>query len=244
MVATGDEMIDLRLGDCLVEMATLPDASVDAVICDPPYPNLKGGLTHMIGGVSAFTRPSVTVGTPWGSDLSALAECRRVARYGAIVFCSFHSVGLVRQMLGGEAVGLVTWYQRNAQPSFRNRPHYMCEYIWLIEYAPGMNWKPLKTMYDIPRLPAGCFATERIVEPGTKKAAHPAQKPVQLMKALVQAAPESVLDPYMGTATTGVACIETGRSFIGIENDPEYFRIGSERCEKAAAALQQLEIAV
>lgn len=226
-------MVTLHHGDCLEFMRTLPAGSVDAVITDPPYPNLKGGLKHMVGGVHPRTQPTVTVGTPWGNELEALRECQRVARYGAIVFCSWHSVGEIRELLGGEAVGLLTWYKRNSQPSFRNRPHYQCEYAWLIEYASGMNWKPIKTFYDIPGLPAGCFATERILEEGTKKAAHPTQKPLSLMRALVEAAPASVLDPYMGTGTTGEACLKTGRNFIGIEIDAGYFDIARKRIESA-----------
>jgi len=232
-------MPDFRLihGDCLEILPTLDADSVDAVITDPPYPGLKGGLTHAEGGVALRTRPTTTIGTPWGNELEALKEVRRVAKYGAIVFCSWHSLGYIRDLLGGEPIGLVTWYKRNAQPSFRNRPHYQCEYAWLIEYQPGMNWKPIKTHYDIPYLVAGCFASERILEEGTKKAAHPAQKPISLMRALIESSPGSVLDPFMGLGTTGVACHQTGRNFIGIEIDENYYNIA---CERIAKAQQQM----
>ena len=240
----GDPMIDWQVitGDCLEVMRGMDAGSVDAVVTDPPYPNMKGGLKHMVGGVHPRTQPTITVGTPWGSELDALSEIPRVARYGAIVFCSYHSIGQVRDLLGGEAIGLVTWYKRNTQPSFRNRPHYSCEYAWLIEYAPGMNWKPLKTIYDIPNLPAGCMATERVLKPDSKMAAHPSQKPVSLMTALVEAAPESVLDPFAGTGSTGVAAIMSGRRFIGIEIDEGYADIARERISKAAEQARQLEL--
>lgn len=234
--------VTLHLGDCLEYMRGMADKSVDAVVTDPPYPGLKGGLSYATSGVSASTLPTLTVGTPWGNELEALRECRRVARYGAIVFCSWHSIGMVRDLLGGEAVGLVTWYKRNSQQSFRNRPHYMCEYAWLIEYAPGMNWKPIKTFYDIAGLPAGCFSSERILTEGTQQAAHPAQKPVQLMKMLLQAAPQSVLDPYLGTGTTGVACCEIGKDFIGCEISEEYFKIAQKRIAEAQMQLPLLEV--
>jgi site-specific DNA-methyltransferase (adenine-specific) len=231
-------MVQLFCGDCLEIMPMLASKSVDAIITDPPYPNLKGGLSHMIGGVAPRIQPSVTVGTPWGNELEALREFRRVARFGAIVFCSWHAIGQVRDMLGGEAVGLVTWYKRNSQPSLRNRPHYTCEYAWLIEYSPGMNWHALQTMYDIPGLPAGCFASERILQNGSKKAMHPTQKPVSLMMKLIEATVESVLDPFMGTGTTGVACVKTGCDFIGIEIDKEYFAIAEKRITEAQAQVR------
>lgn len=234
--------VTLHLGDCLEYMRTMADKSVDAVITDPPYPGLKGGLKYKTtSGVSLNSEETITVGTPWGEELDALLEVRRVAKYGAIVFCSWHSVGQVRDLLGGEAVGLVTWYKRNSQQSFRNRPHYMCEYAWLIEYAPGMNWKPIKTFYDIAGLPAGCFSTERVLTKGTQQAAHPSQKPVQLMRMLVQAVPQSVLDPYCGTGTTGVACLDLGKDFVGVEIDPAYFAIAEKRIAEAQMQLPLLE---
>ena len=66
----------------------------------------------------------------------------------------------------------------------------------------------------------------------TDKKVHPTQKPVALMEYLIRTYTdegETVLDNCMGSGTTGVACKNTGRNFIGIERDPEYFRIASER---------------
>ena len=225
--------VQLYLGDCLEFMRTLPTGSVDAVVTDPPYPGLKGGLKHSVGGVSERVSPTVTVGTPWGEELDALREVSRVARHGAIVFCSWHSIAHVRDLLGGEAVGLITWYKRNSQMSFRNRPHYTCEYAWMVEYSRGMNWKPIETMYDIPGLPAGCFSSERILMPDSKMAAHPTQKPLKLMLKLVQSTGATVLDPFMGSGTTGVACVQTGRNFIGCEIDAGYFKIAEKRIKDA-----------
>ena len=227
--------MQLYLGDCLEILPTLEAGSVDAVVTDPPYPGLKGGLKHKAGGVCKRTNETVTVGTPWGEEQHILAEFERIARCGAIAFSSWHSIGETKKELGGEAVGLVTWHKRNAQTSFRNRPHYSCEYIWLIEYEPGMHWKKLKTMYDIPNLVAGCFATERILQRDSKRAAHPTQKPLELMLMLINACPidATILDPFMGSGTTGVACVKTGRNFIGIEIDEGYFKIAEKRIAEA-----------
>lgn len=73
------------------------------------------------------------------------------------------------------------------------------------------------------------------------RAVHPTQKPVELVELLVNySCPKSgnVLDPFMGSGTTGVACANTGREFIGIERDPEYFRIASERIDAAVTSVQ------
>ncbi len=199
---------ELFEGDCLEYMNGLKSKSIDAVVTDPPYPGLAGGVIHSYGGVHSVVHATKSVGTPWGNDLSALEEIERIARLGAIVFCSWQSIGKVRDALGGNAVGLVTWYKRNSQPSLRNRPWYQTEHIWLIEYTSGMNWKPIKTFYDIPGLPAGCFASERVLGQDGETA-HPTQKPVRLMNHLVDAIPSNsiILDPFMGLGTTGVSCM-------------------------------------
>lgn len=69
------------------------------------------------------------------------------------------------------------------------------------------------------------------------RAVHPTQKPVALMEYLIRTYTnegETVLDNTMGSGTTGVACINTGRKFIGIERDPEYFKIAQARCDPLA----------
>jgi site-specific DNA-methyltransferase (adenine-specific) len=73
---------------------------------------------------------------------------------------------------------------------------------------------------------------------------HPTEKPVTLMeRATVLVVPEGgvVLDPFMGSGTTGVACINTGRRFIGIERDEHYYGVAWERIEAAQSAARQLE---
>jgi site-specific DNA-methyltransferase (adenine-specific) len=68
---------------------------------------------------------------------------------------------------------------------------------------------------------------------------HPTQKPLALMRDLVRDFTQPgdvVLDPFMGSATTGVACLEEGRRFLGIEHDPRTFQIA---CDRMATAAQQ-----
>lgn len=219
--------ITIYHADCREILPLLP--KVDLVLTDPPYPKLKGGLKHMVGGVCPRTQPTVTVGTPWGDELSAIEEFRNIAN-GAVVFCSWHSIGEVKLLCGGEAVGLVSWYKRNSQMSFRNRPHYTCEYAWMIEYKSGLNWQNIETFYDIPGLPAGCMATERVLD-GTGKAAHPTQKPIELIQELTVICPEGglIVDPYMGSGTTLRAAKDLGRKAIGIEIELKYCEIAVQR---------------
>jgi DNA modification methylase len=72
---------------------------------------------------------------------------------------------------------------------------------------------------------------------------HPSMKPVELMAWLLDVARigigKTVLDPYMGIGSTGVACLQTGRKFIGIEVDEEYYEIAKERLTKEVKRLQE-----
>jgi len=70
-----------------------------------------------------------------------------------------------------------------------------------------------------------------------ERVAHPTQKPLALMKWCIQQAgnPETILDPFMGSGTTGVAAIQLGRKFIGIEREPKYFDIACQRIKQAYA---------
>lgn len=80
----------------------------------------------------------------------------------------------------------------------------------------------------------------RAIRVAADKLVHPNEKPVSLMRQLVMAVTTTgatVLDPFMGSGTTGVACMQTGRNFIGIEIDPGYFAIAKRRIEAAQAQM-------
>lgn len=224
--------ITLYLGDNRVILPRLESASVCAFVTDPPYVGLKGGVKHSLGGVAKRNQATETVAEPWGNDLTALAECKRIATAGAIVFCSWQRIGDIPPIVGGESVGLLTWYKRNSPLPVRNRPHYQTEHAWLISFGgDGINWKRIRTCYDIPGLVAGCMATERFVD-ATGAAVHKTQKPVALMTPIVSACTGAICDPYAGTGTTLLAAKQSGLRAIGIEQNERY-------CEMAANRLKQ-----
>jgi site-specific DNA-methyltransferase (adenine-specific) len=223
----------LYRGRCEDVLPTLPAGSVDVVITDPPYEGMKGGTVIDHPGVAPRVKVSTTVGRELG-DAGGLVHCRHVAAKGAIAFCSYHWIDRCVELLGGKRRCLVSWYKRNSPYSVNNSPWYMTEYAWAVQYAPGVDWRNLRTHIDIPMLAAGCFPTERIKVKGV--VAHPTQKPVALMKAMLLPGMGSVCDPYMGTGSTGVACVRMGVRFVGVEVNPEYFRLAVKRVELAVAS--------
>jgi DNA modification methylase len=82
-------------------------------------------------------------------------------------------------------------------------------------------------------LATGCCANKERVVNDDGQADHPTQKPLVVMRWILDSTdPQSVCDPFMGSGTTGVACVRTGRKFIGIELERRYFNIAVDRIEK------------
>jgi len=224
-----------------IHLATKHDVGplVDLCITDPPYPGLKGGTRIDFDSGVAGRAESVTVGTPWGEDITPLADAYRACRFGMFVFCSYHFAASVPGILGAQPISLITWYKRNSMPSANNVPQYETEFIWAFKKCPGLEWRKLRGFYDIPALQAGCMAQERFVDNG--RATHPAQKPKELIACLLKIGGESVLDPYMGTGTTLTAAKEIGISAIGIEIEEKYCEISAKRLSQEVFQFETAE---
>lgn len=217
--------ITIYHGDCRDILPLLP--KVDLVLTDPPYPGLKGGTKITFDSGVAGRSDSLTVGTPWGNDISALKKASDLCELGMFVFCSFHFLEAVPSLIGFNKVALISWYKRNSMPSACNAPHFLTEYIWAFKKKAGLVWRNIKTHYDIPLLQAGCMASERICEGG--KPIHPTQKPITLILELLKVGGETILDPFMGSGTTLVAAKQLNRRAIGIELEEKYCEIAAKR---------------
>ena len=203
--------VKLILGDCLEVMKEIPDKSVDAVITDPPYGmNLDTDYSGIDNG--SGKKYSRVIGDETRFDPSLLLGIgKRHIFWGAQYFC--HSLPEV----GG----------------------------WLVFNKRG-NGKPSKICFGDCEL-AWCDAMQSVRMYSeqwhgysrTKKAGgglHPTQKPVGLMKWCVEkftSECDTILDPFMGSGTTGVACVQTGRNYIGVEIDEGYFAIAEKRIKDA-----------
>jgi site-specific DNA-methyltransferase (adenine-specific) len=226
----------LYLGDCMEILPTL--GKVDAVITDPPYVGLVGGMDRSVfGGVGQRAAgDSVSVGDEWDADFGWCRLAWDCCRYGVVVFCPHKSTVEARAAFPeGKVVALLTWFKRNSPPTGKNLPRWTSEFAWALSKAPGIHWDRLGgTVFDIPGLAAGCMATERLMDAGGASV-HPTQKPVALMREIVRLVDGPILDPFAGTGTTGVAATELGLPFVGIERDPKYFDIAVRRIEQAYA---------
>jgi len=206
----GDDVkTDLRLGDCLEVMKTLPDGCVDAVVTDPPY-----GVD--LGRYAAFLDTPeewMTLVPPvvrWTDEREKLCIVFAAAPTQARDLAAFHRPP-DRTLIWSPSFSLSK--SRANGIFFRWHP----VYCWNL---PKRHGGP---SLDILRHPCDghCWWY------------HPGTKPLGLMIQLVEIAGGTVLDPFMGSGTTGVACVQTGRNFIGIEIDRGYFDIAKQRIEEA-----------
>jgi DNA modification methylase len=236
----------LILGDCLEVLPTL--TGVDAVVTDPPYKMRGGGGTVPIRGhgVTEAKSESFSVGEPWGYSLDWVEAVLRLEPKHFVVFCNSYMLGgLSHELERTMQMGAVfVWKKPNAPPNCRNTPKWDCEFVVWMKHPKATNGRAKEFRSQVLEVPfpvAGCFASERVLKPGTVQAAHPTQKPVAVTHPFVERftdAGQTVLDPFMGSGTTGVACVQTGRKFVGVEIDPNYFDIACRRIEAAYAQMR------
>ena len=233
--------VDIRCGDALAILRELPDASVDALVTDPPYSS--GGFTRGDRTVQPGTKYLETTSanqnlTTFAGDNRDqrgygywmalwLGECLRVLRQGAVValFTDWRQLPTTTdQLQAGGMVwrGVVPW----VKPSFRpqaGRFGAQCEYV--VWGSAG----PMAPDYELPSLP-GWFEAN-----SPRDRIHMTQKPLSVLRGLVQIAPEggTVLDPFMGSGTTGVAAVIENRSFVGIELVRDICDVAEERIQEA-----------
>lgn len=235
------ENIKLYNDNCLNVLKTLPEKSVDLIFADPPY-NLSGEgyLTTQNGKVAKLHKGDWDViddihkfNEDW------IRECVRVLSDNGTVWISgtLHnhpSVGVILKKLGLWVINDIIWFKPNATPLLaNNRCAPSTELIWVAsrtkkyffnyELAKQMNGgKQMKNLWTI--------NAER------HKTKHPTEKPETLLNRIILLGSKEndvVLDPFLGSGTTGVVAIKNNRKFIGIEISKEYFDIAKGRIEQS-----------
>ena len=257
--------VSLHKGDCLEALKTLPDNSVDLVVTDCPYKIVAGGVTieEREDECSGVLRKRVkSDGTKCSNkwikkdidsvpsavksgkmfshnDISFedwLPDVYRVLKEGCHCYIMINGRNLKDLQVAAENisskktdcfkfVNLLAWRKNNMTPN----KYYMqqLEFVLLLRKGSARNINNMGT--------SNCLDIPNIIG----KKTHPTEKPVELMRIFIENssnAGDVVLDPFMGSGSTGVACVNTGRNFIGIELDEQYFNIAQDRINKAKSA--------
>lgn len=222
--------MDLYNGDCLDIMKTLPDNSVDLVVTDPPYviATTGGGLATN-GKVKQWAEHHLDSMRDGFSTLVLDELCRVMKKINCYFFCSQKQIlPLLKYFVDGKKCNwnILSWHKSNPVPACGNK------YLTDTEFILFFREKGVRIM--------GEFATKRTYyvtlsnKRDKKLYGHPTVKPIEIVKNLVINSSkdgDTILDPFMGSGTTGVAVKEVGgkRNFIGIELDKKYYEIAKKR---------------
>lgn len=211
--------VTLLLGDCLELMKSIPDRSVNLILCDLPY----GEVSQKSSGLRKLDRGNAD---RCEMDLFEVAShFNRICTGSIYAFCGTEQISTL--VFHFRSFGLTTrvgvWEKTNPSPMNGTR-------LWLsgLEFCVFAR-KPKATFNE------HCKKALWKAPSGRSKV-HPTEKPVSLMERLILASTNEwdvVLDNCMGSGTTGVASINTNRRFIGIEKDEKYFEIASNRINEA-----------
>ena len=224
----------LYQGDCLEVMDKLIEegVKVDAIITDPPYMIARKNNFHTMG------RKGIDFGE-WDKDVDLFSWLDRIPKLlskngSVVIFNDWKNLGDIArycESLGLEIKDLLRWEKTNPIPRNRDR-RYITDYecaIWLVNKKSKWVFNRLDGKYQRPKF-------EYPVVSGNEKTIHTTQKPVKLMEEIIRVHTKkdnTILDCFMGSGSTGVACMNTNRKFIGIELDENYFNIAKQRIEEA-----------
>lgn len=221
----------LYLGDCLDILPTLD--RVDQIISDPPFE--KEAHTAM-----RLTQASIKSGEKDALDFDAIDEGTRlfVARWAAnncngwsLWFCQIEAVSTWRdatEAAGAKYKRACIWVKPDSSPQFNGQ-------------GPAQGYESIVASWNGQGHSVWNAGGKRgvythLVNNPERHGAHKTEKPRRLMSELVADFSKSgdlILDPFMGSGTTGVAAVQMGRDFIGIEREPKYFDIACKRIEQA-----------
>lgn len=220
----------LYQGNCLEVMKNIADGSVDLIVTDPPY--LCDYSRH-----DNKSRFSKKIANDENTDKNEkmirqyFKECYRIMKKDTAIycFCNYKKIDFFKQELektGFNLKNIIVWdKQRNGMGDLKTTFGYSHEFILFASKGqPKIRGKRISDVWQFKRV-------------SSKQQVHQNQKPTELLSlAITKSSDEGmiVFDGFMGSGSTGVACLNTNRNFIGIELDEGYFEIAQNRIEEAA----------
>lgn len=223
--------MNLINGEAVEQLKLIPDKSVDFVCIDPPYElDNHGGVVDGHDLTRKLNRDKHINFISNGFDLDAVfSQIERVSKVmNMVCFCSNKQVSKIMNYWEQKkySVTLLVWQKPNPIPFGNGK--YISDLEFMV-YVRGKNAIYNNTGY------ANQLKTFNYPAPSSKVRIHPTEKPVELLKRLIEIHSNKdsvVLDCFGGSFSTGLACMELGRNFIGIEIDEEIFNSAKKRLEE------------
>jgi site-specific DNA-methyltransferase (adenine-specific) len=243
--------------DVMAALIEIESESVDFVFADPPYFLSNDGFTVKSGKSVSVNKGEWDKSKGFEAEIDFhenwIAECLRILKPNGTIAISgtYHSIykcGYLLQKLDCRIVNDITWFKPNGAPALAGR-NFTASHetvLWAsknqkakhtFNYAISRNWevsndsiyrrgKQMRSVWSIPTTPKREKAFGN----------HPTQKPLELMRRLIALCTlpgDTVLDPFCGSGTTGVACAMLNRNFVGIDLDKGFLELASKRIESA-----------
>ncbi|MBQ7304002.1 MAG: site-specific DNA-methyltransferase [Alphaproteobacteria bacterium] len=239
--------------DCLKILEDIPENTFDMIFADPPYMLSNGGITCQNGKVVSVNKGKWDESHGFEQDFEFhkkwLSACKRVLKKNGTLWVSgtYHSIyscGFAMQLLGYHILNDISWFKPNASPNM------CCRYFTASHET--LIWarkdKKTKHTFNYELMKNGDFSSDFIKKPNTQMRSvwaigtpkksektfgkHPTQKPLDLLERIILASTNEgdlILDPFMGSATTGVAALKHNRKFVGIEKEKEFVELAEKR---------------
>ncbi len=250
-------VILLKNGDALELLKEIPSESVDIVVTDPPYNiSQEGKVIPRKNMHSKIFKSNSDIRLDFGEwdrrdenefynfTEQWFKECARILKPRGWFYSFFSSqrLGYFSDPRNGLFVNngfkfktLIAWHKTNPVPSFR-KANYLASLEFIVVGTKGEskipNFIEQKRMHNFYETPNSTFYGETI---------HPTEKPVELLQWIIYVGSkegDTVLDPFMGTGSTGVAAVSLNRNFIGIEISKEYYDIAQKRINSVRQQLK------
>ena len=217
--------MSLMLGDCLERMKEIPDGSVDMILTDPPYGMDFQSNRRVVK--DKFNKIENDKNVEWLPSFAE--ESYRVMSNNTSIycFCSWHNIDIFKREIEKlfKIKNIIVWVKNN-HGSGDLKGAYAPKHEFVIYAHKGRSLFREKRTTDVME-----FAKIH-----SSKLQHPTEKNIEMLKVFIKNnsdEEQTVLDPFMGSGSTGVAAKNLNRKFIGIEMDEGYFKIAQDRIENA-----------
>ena len=233
-----DNNLMLINDDSLKVLSNIKTKSIDMIFADPPYFLSGNGITcnggKMVSVNKATWDEKINIKEKHKFNKNWIKKCKRVLKDNGTIWISgtmhnIYSIGMALEEEGFKIINNITWKKLNPPPNISCRAfvHSTETILWakkdLKKEKHKFNYKELKAL-NLGKQMKDVWETSLTKKSEKKYGKHPTQKPVEILQRIIKASSEEgdiILDPFNGSGTTGVACKNLGRRYIGIDKEKE-----------------------